>query len=405
MNRILLVFCLLFLVACASRPSAVPNDTPYVLPWGAISYSGLQEGREENGLRDSLKQAMERQLENGATEFSMLALSGGSQKGAFGVGVLKGWQEAGGRPKFTIVTGISTGALTSVFAFLGPDYDETLKYLYTETRANSIYDRRGYIDRIFQDAVFLTEPLKKMIATYVTDSVIDEVGLEYQKGRRLFVGSTDLDNSVLTVWDLGYIASSGNPDKYHRFRQALLASSAMPVLFPPVYFDVEYQGKTYHQMHVDGGVSAPVFSRGLIIDYDRARHILEKKYDFSKIKQDVNVIVNAKLSLNPKAKEVNPDLINIAMASFDQNYSSFSNNSLEVISAYAFGANLNFRVTSIPEEWADPENTVSFDPEYMEMLYQRGREGAINGSVWRQTLLDEGFIKRVVERIESNRHF
>jgi len=34
-------------------------------------------------------------------------------------GVLVGWSKLGTRPEFTMVTGVSTGALTAPFAFLG----------------------------------------------------------------------------------------------------------------------------------------------------------------------------------------------------------------------------------------------------------------------------------------------
>ncbi|MFN0137851.1 MAG: patatin-like phospholipase family protein, partial [Phycisphaerae bacterium] len=54
---------------------------------------------------------------------NVLSLSGGGANGAFGAGLLCGWTEAGTRPKFMLVTGISTGALLSTFAFLGSDYD------------------------------------------------------------------------------------------------------------------------------------------------------------------------------------------------------------------------------------------------------------------------------------------
>ena len=37
----------------------------------------------------------------------------------------------GDRPSFKLVTGVSTGSLIAPFAFLGPQYDETLKRFYT----------------------------------------------------------------------------------------------------------------------------------------------------------------------------------------------------------------------------------------------------------------------------------
>ena len=60
-----------------------------------------------------------------------LALSGGSDNGAFGAGILVGWTAAGTRPEFKAVTGISTGALIAPFAFLGSKYDAELKAIYT----------------------------------------------------------------------------------------------------------------------------------------------------------------------------------------------------------------------------------------------------------------------------------
>src|SRR5690242_10708285 len=40
-----------------------------------------------------------------------LAISGGGDNGAFGAGLLSGWSAAGSRPRFKLVTGVSTGAL------------------------------------------------------------------------------------------------------------------------------------------------------------------------------------------------------------------------------------------------------------------------------------------------------
>jgi predicted patatin/cPLA2 family phospholipase len=64
-------------------------------------------------------------------ETQILAVSGGGENGAFGAGVLCGWSEAGTRPLFELVTGVSTGALTAPFAFLGSSYDPQLRAVYT----------------------------------------------------------------------------------------------------------------------------------------------------------------------------------------------------------------------------------------------------------------------------------
>ena len=66
--------------------------------------------------------------------WQVLALSGGGQWGAFGAGFMKGWTDRGEteprRPDFRVVTGTSTGSLIATFAFLGSDFDETLRDAY-----------------------------------------------------------------------------------------------------------------------------------------------------------------------------------------------------------------------------------------------------------------------------------
>ncbi len=69
---------------------------------------------------------------------SILALSGGGANGAFGAGVLVGWTESGTRPEFSVVTGVSTGALAAPFAFLGPEWDDELHGAYAEGRTGGL---------------------------------------------------------------------------------------------------------------------------------------------------------------------------------------------------------------------------------------------------------------------------
>ena len=91
-----------------------------------------------------------------------LAISGGGENGAFGAGLLIGWSEAGTRPEFKLVTGISTGALTAPFAFLGPAYDQQLKEVYTTIAAKDVLEKRGMLAALFDDALADNAPLKKL---------------------------------------------------------------------------------------------------------------------------------------------------------------------------------------------------------------------------------------------------
>ena len=72
-------------------------------------------------LNEPFKNELIRAVGRGLAEFEsagseaptshFLALSGGGPDGAFGAGLLCGWTLEGSRPEFTVVTGVSTGAL------------------------------------------------------------------------------------------------------------------------------------------------------------------------------------------------------------------------------------------------------------------------------------------------------
>lgn len=190
----------------------------------------------------------------------ILAISGGGADGAFGAGLLCGWTEHGDRPQFKLVTGISTGSLIAPFAFLGPEYDARLKEVYTTVTTKNIYRVRNLLKMLRSDSIADTWPLAELAAKSMDDDMLRAIAAEHQKGRRLFVGTTNLDAQRLTIWDMGAIASVGTPEAYKLFRRILLASASIPVMFPPIYLEVEAAGNKYDEVHVDGGAVAEVIT-------------------------------------------------------------------------------------------------------------------------------------------------
>lgn len=190
---------------------------------------------------------------------NILALSGGGLYGAYSTGFLAGWSRSGTRPEFDVVTGVSTGALAAPFAFLGPEYDDRLQQLYTGVRAEDIFRIRTWVTIPFKDSAASSAPLKELIESQVTQPVLDRIAVEHRKGRRLYVATTNLDTRRLVVWDMGAIASQQCPDGSRLFRDVLLASASVPGMMPPVTFAVEVDGKPATELHVDGGVSSPLF--------------------------------------------------------------------------------------------------------------------------------------------------
>ncbi len=189
-----------------------------------------------------------------------LSLSGGGDKGAFGAGLLVGWTAHGDRPKFKLVTGVSTGALTAPCAFLGPEYDAALTDVYTNIGPSRVFKKRfPPLAALIQDAMADTSPLFGTISHYVNEEMLGKIAAEYEKGRLLLIQTTDLDAGLPVLWNIGAIASSGHPSAADLIRRIMLASSSIPGAFPPVLFDVNANGKSYQEMHVDGGAVSQAF--------------------------------------------------------------------------------------------------------------------------------------------------
>ena len=188
-----------------------------------------------------------------------LAISGGGDDGAFGAGLLAGWTARGDRPEFGLVTGVSTGALSAPFAFLGREYDAKLKQVYTDTNAGDIFSKRSILAAVANDAMTDTTPLRNIIASFVDEAMIAQIAEEYAKGRLLLIMTTNLDQGRSVIWNIGAIAASDFPGKRDLIINILRASAAIPGLFPPVMLDVSIDGTRYQEMHVDGGAVAQAF--------------------------------------------------------------------------------------------------------------------------------------------------
>jgi predicted acylesterase/phospholipase RssA len=189
----------------------------------------------------------------------LLAVSGGGEDGAFGAGLLCGWTEQGSRPEFELVTGVSTGALTAPFAYLGSKYDSQLRAVYTESTPSHILLKRYLTAALFDDAMADNSPLYETISQYLTKDMQADLAKAYGEGRLLLLGTTDLDTQQPVIWNVGAIAASDHPRALETIRRIMLASAAIPGAFPPTMFDVTLDGKAYQEMHVDGGTFAQAF--------------------------------------------------------------------------------------------------------------------------------------------------
>jgi len=322
-----------------------------------------------NAQRDAEKEA---QCCN--RDLTILALSGGGENGAFGAGILNGWTASGHRPEFDIVTGISTGALQAPFAFLGPEYDASLTK-YSQITSKDVYKKRP-LSTIFQlrDAVADFTPLKDLIAHLFGQKELKAVAREYSRGRLLFIGTTQLDAQQLVFWNMGAIASSGHPDALDLFRKVMIASASVPVAVPPVYIDVEADGKIYDEMHVDGGMMTQVFG----IKFLKYAADVWRMAGF-KITGRVFIVRNGRV--DPEWAFVEPKLAKIGGRSISTTIKSQGIGDLYRGYVDSIDAGFDFNFIDIPEEFEQrPEEP--FDPEYMKALYDYGLKIAIQGLKW-----------------------
>ncbi|MEH6579410.1 MAG: patatin-like phospholipase family protein [Amphritea sp.] len=120
---------------------------------------------------------------------------------------------------------------------------------------------------IFGDAMEGTAPLRTLIEKYYTADIINAIAKEQKRGRRLFIGTMNMDAGRGVIWNIGAIAASNHPGRVKLIHDILQASSAIPVAFPPVIIPVEVNGQTYDEMHVDGGTASQVFVYPAAVDW------------------------------------------------------------------------------------------------------------------------------------------
>ncbi|WP_020586171.1 patatin-like phospholipase family protein [Desulfobacter curvatus] len=316
------------------------------------------------------------------TRHHYLAISRGGANGAFGAGLLCGWSAAGTRPEFTMVTGISTGALTAPFAFLGSKYDDTLKTIYTTISTKDIVKKKSAFAILFSDSMVDTTPLKAMIARYINAYIVDAIAGEYKKGRRLFIGTFNLDADRSVIWDIGAIAVSNYSGKLELIHEILRASAAIPVAFPPVMIQVEANGKKFDELHVDGGTSSQVFVYPATVDW---KSIMER----SKVQGTPEVYVIRNSFLESDVNGVKPQLIPIATRSVDSLIRTQGIGDFYQIYALCQRDGTNFNLAWIPSDFTE-KPAESFDPVYMEKLFDRGFQMAREGYPWEKA--PPGFI-------------
>jgi predicted acylesterase/phospholipase RssA len=358
---------LLILQGCARIPIREPTSAQGDAP-NAIRTLGPDQ---RFSTLSSQSVARRLRAQRAGEPLNILALSGGGADGAFGAGALVGLTRSASRPEFSVVTGVSAGALIAPYAFLGPAWDEELAEVYTSGRAEHLLQSRG-LGALFGSSVYRGTPLKELVDRYATDALIQAVAHEAATGRLLLVATTDVSTGEPVVWDLGSIAMNGGPEARALFRDVLVASASVPGLFPPVVIRVQEEQALYEEVHVDGMTTLPFFVPLAFVE--PPRDASDPSHGAA-----VYVIVDGRLSEQPAPIRLQARSILSRSVSAGLNHMLRTTLELTATDAELEGA--QFQFAAIPVAYPQL-NSFDFRTPTMRSLFQYGYKCAQAGRLW-----------------------
>ncbi len=162
-----------------------------------------------------------------------VALSGGGDKGAFSVGVLKRLINKG--ETFDIISGTSTGALIAPMLAAG-DIDEIWDIYKNVTKDDVLKENDLVSAALYKNALYDTAPLEKLVRKTITAERYERI---MNAGKKIFISTVCLQNSRSTYFTNTNATGNRHYDVLQwkdreTFIRAILASCIQPVLMLPV---------------------------------------------------------------------------------------------------------------------------------------------------------------------------
>lgn len=322
--------------------------------------------------------------------YDVLVISGGGAKGAFASGFLEGWSKAESSPitmpEFDMVTGVSTGALIAPYAFGGTqeDYAEIVEF-YANPEANWVKQRGKLAMMPHHVSLYNDCHLQETIREAIDEPLVRGVAEGASEDRLLLIGATNLDAGRGRPFNLGKEAQAAlETGSFDRINSILLASSAIPTVFPPVEID--------EMLYADGGATSNLFvvtlsSEGGLVDKFIARH---PEAPMPKLR--MWVVVNERLVPQPAVTQ--PRWMSVGGRALDTLTATNELFALDLVKDIVTdyrevrGVDAEFRFVAIPADAPQPETKEMFDKKNMLQLEELGRNMAADPSVWRTEVPD-----------------
>ena len=248
--------------------------------------------------------------------------------------------------------------------------------MYTQLSPDDVLSKRPFTAALLEDALADNSPLFMTISRYLNEEMMAAIAKGYDEGRLLLISSTNLDAQQPVIWNIGAIARSGHPKALDTIRRVLLASAAVPGALPPTMFNVTLDGKTYQEMHVDGGAFAQAFLYPAAISRQRRERISEGRQVLPAV---AYIIRNGRL--DPEWSAVERRMLGIAgraistmitVSGYNDMLRMYNNTQRDGI-----GFNLAYIGSDFTKELPAP-----FDQGFMRALFDYGYQRAVRGYNW-----------------------
>ncbi len=208
--------------------------------------------------------------------------------------------------------------------------------------------------------------------SYVSDRLIKAVAAEHAKGRRLLVGTTNLDTEQLVVWDMGAIAAKGGVEAQNLFAAVLVASASVPGAYAPSMIRVESAGHVFSEMHVDGQTEDAFFAipQSLFL----AKPVTPPPFH-AHLFIIINGQVDSQFAVTPRST------IPILGRTIDVGGKAAVRSVIVATAQFCQRTGCELSVSSLPATVKD--NSSDFDQAHLESLFAAGEAGSVNASGWR----------------------
>ena len=349
-----------------------------------LTADGHAERHDQAIAREAIVERLVRRIEaRGDRTLDIVLLSGGGQGGAYGAGFLRGWKQRADAPmpSFDVVTGISAGALLAPFAMIGSD--SSLDYA-AELYRTAVDRIQPSIDPLYflkgKGGVLHRTKFVNTVHEIINPDMASRLHMAFAADRTLLIGTTDLDLGTGRIWD-GARELDTTAAGLDRFRNVLIASSAIPGAFNPVLIG--------GHAHSDGGVATNLLLGADLTDFRRLGEALEARGFKEPVQIRLWVVVN--LWVHPDVEVVNERSVGAIRTRgtwlmYFQAQQQALTRLWELSNAVTTGVpglRMEMRYTAVPDSFGtQPAAKKLFDRAFMERLEQTGFERAQGASPW-----------------------